>query len=409
MGPRTASLLAVVLSGALMALAGTASASIFGTQPIAISVGPHGEGANGASGHATISGDDRKARYVAFDSFASNLVRNDNNGVEDVFVWGRPHGMAGVTLAKPARPSGSLQRVSVSSSGEEGNGPSSHPVLDGSMHSSPHCVAFQSNASNLSAGDHDSVSDIFVRDLRSHRTRLVSRGISAPATNPAIDGGCHVAAFQAGGEVYMARITGGRAPRVMGNGGNPSFSRDGTALVWADNGAVKMRAGGHTVTVAGNASDPSVSDLTSGWWGVVFQTSSRLATGDNNPGSDVYMRKVGLSGRVTGTDLISATHRGGSSLGGSNLAGGISAYGVARGIITFANAHGSSNTLYYRNNHTGHIDDLAHAWGGSIFDVATSARANFVAFSSTYSRFRFDRNGSRQDVFFKALVDGQPL
>src|SRR5919204_6779338 len=99
----------------LLSLASTASASIFGTQPIAISVGPHGEGANGPSGHPTISGDDRKARYVAFDSFASNLVRNDNNGAEDVFVWGRPHGIAGITLAKPARPSGSLERVRMSS------------------------------------------------------------------------------------------------------------------------------------------------------------------------------------------------------------------------------------------------------------------------------------------------------
>jgi hypothetical protein len=152
-----------------------------------------------------------------------------------------------------------------------------------------------------------------------------------------------------------------------------------------------------------------VSDLTSGFWGVVFQTSSRLTGNDNNPGTDVYMRRVGRSGSVVGTDLISATRRGGESLGGSNLPGGISAYGVLRGIITFANAKGSTNTLYYRNNHTGNIDDLAHAWGGSIFDVATSARANFVAFSSTYSRFRYDRNGGRQDVFFKALVDGQPL
>jgi hypothetical protein len=402
-------LLAALISGALLSLASAASANIFGTQPIAISVGPHGEGANGTSGHPTISGDDRKARYVAFDSFASNLVGSDHNGVEDVFVWGRPHGMEGVTLSKPARPSGSLARVSVSSSGTEGNGPSSHPALDGSMHSAPHCVAFQSNASNLSPGDHDNVSDIFVRDLRSHHTRLVSRGIAEAASNPAIDGSCHVAAFQAGGEVYMARIKGGRAPRAMGSGSNPAFSRDGTALVWTDGGAVRLRAGGHTVTVAGNGSDASVSDLTGGWWGVVFETSSRLAGNDNNPGSDVYMRKVGRSGRVTGTDLISATHRGGSSLGGSNLPGGISAYGVERGIITFAHAAGGDNTLFYRNNHTGHIDDLAHSWGGAIFDVATSARANFVAFSSTYSRFRFDRNGGRQDVFFKALVDGQPL
>jgi hypothetical protein len=402
-------LLAALFSATSLLLPSAAPANIFGTQPIDISVGPHGEGANGTSGHATISGDDRKARFVAFDSYASNLVGHDGNGVEDVFVWGRPHGTAGVTLSRPARPSGSMARASVSSSGAEGNGPSSSPALDGSMHSSPHCVAFQSNASNLSRADGDSVSDVFVRDLRSHKTRLVSRGIGAPAGNPTLDGSCHVAAFEAGGQVYMARIKGNRAPRALGGGSNPSFSRDGSALVWTDGSAVKLRANGRTVTVAGSGSNPSVSDLTEGYWGVVFQTASRLTGNDNNPGTDVYMRRVGRSGGVVGTDLISATHRGGESLGGSNLPGGISAYGASRGIITFANAVGASNTLYYRNNHTGHIDDLAHTWGGSIFEVATSARANFVAFSSTYSRFRYDRNGGRQDVFFKALVDGQAL
>jgi hypothetical protein len=279
--------LLAALSTAAMLLPGAASARIFGTQPIDISVGPHGEGANGTSGHATISGDDRKARYVAFDSYASNLVRNDGNGVEDVFVWGRPHGMAGVTLSKPARPSGSLVRASVSSSGAHGNGPSSNPALDGSMHSSPHCVAFQSNASNLSRADGDSTSDVFVRDLRSHKTFLASRGIGAPAGNPAIDGSCHVVAFEAGGQVYMARIKSKRAPRALGGGGNPSFARDGSALVWTDGSAVKLRANGRTVTVASAGSHPSVSDFTQGYWGVVFQTSARLAGNDNNPGTDV--------------------------------------------------------------------------------------------------------------------------
>ncbi len=407
---RRATLLAVLLTSAgSLLLPGAASAGIFGTQPIDISVGPHGEGANAPSGHATISGDNRKARYVAFDSFASNLVRGDNNDSEDVFVWSRPAGAAGLRLSEPARPAGSLVRASVSSSGAQGNGPSANPALDGSMQASPHCVAFQSTASNLSSGDRDEVSDIFVRDLRSHKTRLVSRGIVDPATRPTIDGGCHVVAFQAGGEVWIARIRGGRAPHVVGSGSSPSFSRDGTALVWTDNSAVMLRASGRTVHVADNASHPSVSDITSGYWGVVFQTSSRLKSNDTNPGTDVYMRRVGRSGGVAGTDLISATRRGGDSLGGSSAAGGISSYGVANGIITFATASGAGDTLYYRNNHTGNIDDLAHAWGGTIFDVATSARANFVAFSSTYPKFRFDRNGSRQDVFFKALVDGEPL
>jgi hypothetical protein len=406
--PRFSSLVAAGSLATCLLVPAAASAGIFGTRPIPISVGPHGEGANGPSGHATISGDDRKARFAAFDSLASNLVGNDTNGTTDVFVWRRPHGRAGLRLSQPG--SGSLIRASVSSRGAQGNGPSSNPSLDGSMHSRPHCVAFQSAATNLAPGDGDPVADVFVHNLRNGDTTLASRGIGGPAFNVSIDGGCHRVAFESSGMVFVAKVHGTRKPRLLGFGSTPSFARDGSAITWQQGGGIMLRAGGHTVRIADSGSDPHVSDRTGGAWGVVFQTGASLAGNDTNPGSDVYMRIVGGSGHVRATDLISASRRGAHSLGGTNLAGGISAYGALRGIVTFANAQGGQDTLYYRNNHTGNIDDLAHASGGaSIFDVATSARANFVAFSSTFAGFRFDRNGGQQDVFFKHLRDGDAL
>jgi hypothetical protein len=406
--PRIPSLIAGVVTGASLLAPAAASAQIFGTQPIPISVGPQGQGANGPSGHPTISGDDRKARYVAFDSAASNLVGGDTNGRTDVFVWGRPHGGEGLRLSRPARPSGDLFRASVSSGEAQGNGDSSNPSLDGSMHNRPHCVAFQSTSTNLAPGDTDPVSDVFVRNFSRGRTRLISRGIGAPAGDASIDGNCGSVAFDAGGMVFVARVSRGR-PHMLGSGSNPSYARDGSAITWVQGGGIMLRAGGHTLRVADSGSDPHVSDRTSGGWAVVFQTGARLTGNDTNPGSDVYMRVI-RGGHVAATDLISAFRRGAHSLGGSNVAGGITAYGAPRGIVTFASAQGGRDTLYYRNNHTGNIDDLAHASGGAvIFDVATSARANFVAFSSTYSGFRFDHNGSQQDVFFKALRDGSAL
>lgn len=407
--PRLPSLtVGVCLCASLMA-PNVASARIFGTQPIPISVGPHGEAANGPSGHPTISGDDRKARYVAFDSAASNLVANDVNGRSDVFVWARPHGRAGLRLSRPARPSGRLVRASVSSREVQGNGDSMNPSLDGSMHRRPHCVAFQSTSTNLARGDFDAVEDVFVRNFSLGTTRLISRGVGAPAVNPSIDGDCGSVAFEAGGFVFVARVHGHGRPHMLGSGSSPSYAKDGSAIVWQQGGGVMLRAGGHTMRVTGNGSDAHVSDRTSGDWGVVFQTDARLTRNDTNPGSDVYMRVI-RHGHVAATDLISASRRGAHSLGGTNIAGGITAFGALRGIVTFANDEGGQDTLYYRNNHTGNIDDLAHASdAGSIFDVATSARANFVAFSSTFPGFRFDHNGSQQDIFFKALRDGKAL
>jgi Tol biopolymer transport system component len=115
----------------------------------------------GAEGHGAadtfglgMSGD---GEQVVFGSAAPNLVPGDRNGAADVFVRDR---RAGVT-----------RLVSRSSAGAQGNGPSGFGVIsaDGRF------VAFQSSATDLVAGDRNGRADVFVRDLRSGRTRLVSR------------------------------------------------------------------------------------------------------------------------------------------------------------------------------------------------------------------------------------------
>lgn len=396
---------------ALLALPAPAFAGIFGTDPIPISVGPRGEGGDGDSGGATISGDDRKGRLAAFHSDATNLVSGDSNGTRDIFVWTRPRGRAGLTLSRPARPSGSLIRASVSNSGRQANGLSENPSLDGSVQTRPRCVAFQSQATNLVSSDRDSVPDIYVRDLRSRRTYHVSRGLARASTAPSIDGRCRNVAFVSAGRVYTAPVKGGRA-RSLGSGSQPDYSLDGTAVTWVKRGAVFFKRGGRTTKVAPRGSNPSVSDSESKVWAVVFDTTSRLARGDRDSASDVYMRVFGPSGGPRKTDLISASRRGGSSLPGDSANGGLTAYAARRGIVVFATSVSGRTDLWYRNNNSGNIDDLAHAigeGGPGIFDVYTSARANFVAFSSADTEFPFDRNGDVQDVFFKHLIDGETV
>lgn len=134
----------------------------------------------------------------------------------------------------------------------------------------------------------------------------------------------------------------------------------------------------------------------------MFDTNDRLAKGDKNSSTDTYTRTMRAGGGPGKTDLISATGRGGRGFGQA-ANGGITAYGTKRGIITFLTNQGDESALYYRNNHTGNIDDLAY---GSITGVATSARANFVAFTALDDSSRFDSNGLA-DVYFKHLIDGE--
>jgi hypothetical protein len=388
---------------AAVAIAPAADAAIFGTNPLAISINPGAGAPNGPSGHPAVSGDNRATKYAAFDSTATTLVAGDTNGQPDVFLWTRPSGQAGLALASPGN---APSRISVSSSGAQADGASTEPSIDGSTRNGAHCVAFQSTATNLAAGDSDAASDIFVRNLSANRTTLISRGIGPDATSASIDGTCTRVAFAAGGSIYVAKVSGG-APKRIASGSDPDYALDGSALVWTSGGSVFIARQGHTDQV-GPGGNATVGDNDSGKWAISFDTTSSLTATDGNGGSDVYQRLVHASGGPYDTDLISAPRRGASSLGGNSYNGGLTAYAGTRGIIVFVNDTGSASDLYYRNNHSGNIDDLAHAAAATpITEVVASARANFVAFSSGQA-FVGD-TGGRQAVFFKGLVDGEAI
>jgi hypothetical protein len=356
-------------------LANAAAAGIFGPEPVAVS-----SRANAPSGSPAISGDNRVVRYVAFNSFATDLVPGDTNGAGDIFLY--------------KRATGRVARVSVTRNGRQANGDSSNAAIDGSVQRAPRCVAFQSVASNLSPGDRDRTPDIYVRDFKARKTRLLSRGIGAAAVDPAISGDCRQVAFTSAGRIYVANgLTGGK-PHFVAPGTNPDLSLDGSALTWERGHGVWLRRRGRTSRVAAVGGNPHVSDGgASRIWSVVYDGAS-----------DVYMKVFKSSGGAFQTKLISGHN--GSSLGGTSHNGGITAYAHPRGIVIFTNTHGADTTLWYMNLHTGNIDDLAHAHSSdgsaAIFDVATSARANYAVFSSTDS-FRGDSNGPTQDVFLKFL------
>jgi hypothetical protein len=135
-----------------------------------ISVASDGAQANDQSGAPSISFD---GRYVAFESAATNLVANDSNGRNDVFVRDTCTGAASCVP--------STSRVSVAFGGGDANGGSRSPSVSGDGR----YVAFVSEATNLFPGDaNGSVSDVFVRD-----TCTGAVGPCTPATTlVAVDG-----------------------------------------------------------------------------------------------------------------------------------------------------------------------------------------------------------------------------
>jgi Tol biopolymer transport system component len=155
-----------------------------------VSIDSDGNIANGESYYGKISGD---GRYVAFQSYASNLVPGDTNWQNDVFVhdrdtgvtervsvdsFGNQMGRGGVIPSISAdgryvaysshsiyvydRQTGIRELASVDSFGNPAHTP--FGMKNSSISGDGRYVAFESKASNLVPGDTNGRHDIFVRD-----------------------------------------------------------------------------------------------------------------------------------------------------------------------------------------------------------------------------------------------------
>ena len=169
-------------------------------------------------------------RYVVFASSATDLVSGDTNGKEDVFLRDM------VT--------GTTTLVSVGTGVNDGDSDSARVSDDGKF------VVFESDATNLVAGDTNGENDLFVRDLVAGTTTRVSVG------------------YENGNNNQEAAL----------GGTSGVISADGTK--------------------------------------VVFVTSSSLAASDSNSSSDIYVRDLQL-----GTTTLVSVDTNGNATGGNGFPG----------------------------------------------------------------------------------------
>jgi Tol biopolymer transport system component len=222
------------------------------------SVGPGGLQANSVSLGPAISAD---GRFVAFWSYANNLVGGDSNGRYDVFVRDR---RVQVT-----------RRVSVGPGGRQGNYDSSEPTIsaDGRF------VAFESGASNLVAGDTNHRLDVFVRDRKLQVTRRVSVGSGGQQANTA----SYFPAISADGRFVV--FTSYASNLVVGdtNGTGDVFVRDRMARVTR---RVSVGPGGQQA----NSRSFLAAISADGRFVAFASSASNLVAGDTNGKVDVFVR-----------------------------------------------------------------------------------------------------------------------
>ena len=208
----------------------------------------------------SISGD---GRFVAFESDASNLVPGDTNNKPDIFVRDLS--------------TNTTTRVSVDSAGNQANDYSYSPSISGDGR----FVAFQSEATNLVPGDTNNTSDIFVRDLSTNTTTLVSVSFSG---DRAIGGSISPSISADGRFVAFASVASNLVPGDTNNQGDifvRDLSTNTTTLV--------------SVSSSGDrGNDLSVYNSISGDGRfVAFQSNaSNLVPGDTNNSTDIFVRDL---------------------------------------------------------------------------------------------------------------------
>ena len=226
--------------------------------------GAQGNSDGGLFGGISISAD---GRYVAFASDAANLVPGDTNGAFDIFVHDRL--------------SGATERVSVDSGGAQGNSDSG---LSGgiSISADGRYVAFESLASNLVPGDTNGVADVFLRDLQNNSTEMVSADSSGAQGNdssfsPSMTADGRYVAFASFATNLVPGDTNGFTDVFVRNRSIGTTERLSLSSGWAQGNDDSSRFDGPSISADGRF--------------VAFTSFARnLVSGDTNGWEDVFIR-----------------------------------------------------------------------------------------------------------------------
>jgi hypothetical protein len=244
-----------------------------------VSVDSSGVQGNYGSAEGAVS---RGGRFVAFVSFANNLVAGDTNGVVDVFVRDRKRG--------------TTRRMSETATGVQTNSHCIHSAISGDGR----FVAFVTQANNLVPNDRNATWDVFVRDSIAGKLQCVSLATSGTPGN---------------------RASGDNGVAISGDGRYVAFESSANDLVGGDTNSnldtfVRDLVTGFTTRVSVD-SGGAESDGASQWLSisadgrfVAFESvASNLVVGDTNSTSDIFVHDLATGA----TERVSVDSTGGEA------------------------------------------------------------------------------------------------
>jgi Tol biopolymer transport system component len=305
-------------------------------------------------------------------------------------------------LALPARgASDDLDLVSRATGGAPADGPS----REAAMSSDGRFVAFSSEADNLSAEDADGVRDVFVRDLATGVTTLVSR---------------------AGGLGGEGGNDGSSRPSISADGRLVAFSSFAANLSTDDDDAfedvfVRDMALGTTTLVSRASGRTGPAGDHASFAGVISADGSRVAfvsaainlsDVDDPASQDVFVRDLAAA---TTTLASRADGAGGVPADGSSLSPALSADGRYVVFSSLASTLSTEDDDFFRNvfvrdlatGTTTLVSRAAGAFGaagdGHSFEPSLSGDGRLVAFSSEADNLSAEDDDASEDVYVRDL------
>jgi len=343
-----------------------------------VSVDSAGLQGNDHSLFPSISAD---GRYVAFKSYATNLVAGDTNGALDVFVHDRQTNMT--------------TRVSVDSSGIEGTG--SCDIYASSISADGRYVAFKSSSSNLVTGDTNGAEDVFVHDRQTGATTRVS--VDSDGVEGDADSQDSHTSISADGRyvVFSSYATN----LVVGdtNGRNDIFVHDRAT---GETTRVSVASDGSQTSTVGSTVTPSIS--ADGRYVAFGSECSDLVAGDTNSNFDIFVhdRQTGETTRVSVAS--DGTQASDNSFSPSISADGrYVAFSYSSGDLV-ADDTNSSYDIFIHDRQTGEtmrasIDSGGAGGSDDSNSPSISADGRYVVFHSAATDLVVDDTNAASDVF----------
>lgn len=413
-----------------------------------------GTSGNGESDSPTISAD---GRYVAFHSRASDFVTGDTNASHDVFVWDSqsdtvtlvsrtPVGRSGAgdsfspKLSASGRTviflstagdlvsqdanntsdvfsfnldTGAMTLVSVNLNGFSGNGACGVPV----MSADGRHVAFLSRASDLVTNDFNTLNDVFVRDLQTGITRLVSVNAAGTGSgnrlsfDPVMSADGRIIAFGSQATDLVALPDSNNFPDVfvrdiqLGITRLASVNRLGTAS-GGNNGVPSILPASFNPFVSADGSKVLFTSL-----------AEDLVVGDSNAKQDIFLYDV-----VGQTNTLISVNKFGT--GSGNGASGVTPQSLStdgRYVAFFSDASdiGSADLngrtdVFLRDLATNATKIISRAkvggfaGNGNSYQPAMSADGATVLFTSEANNFVPNDSNSASDIFTASSALGAP-